>query len=82
MSEDQGENPVEDVGYEVGAVVFFTEQEIARFETREQAEWRAQELNEQSERNPRGYVQFLVRPVAEARRVSVGHKALCSHRGS
>lgn len=68
MSEDQGEDPVEEVGYKVVAVVFFTEQEIARFATREQAEWRAQELNEQSERNPRGYVQYLVRPVAESRR--------------
>ena len=32
---------------------------------REQAEWRAKELNEHSERNPRGYVQYLVQPVEE-----------------
>jgi hypothetical protein len=52
----------------VVAVMFFGTREVARFETREQAEWKAQELNEWAERNPRGYVQFLVRPVAEARR--------------
>ena len=37
--------------------------QVARFPTREQAEWRAKELNEHSERNPRGYVQYLVQPV-------------------
>jgi len=36
---------------------------VDRFPTREQAEWRAKELNEWSERNPRGYVQYVVRPV-------------------
>jgi hypothetical protein len=40
-------------------------QNVARFPTREQAEWRAKELNEHSERNPRGYVQYLVQPVEE-----------------
>ncbi len=65
MSEDQGENPVEEAGYKVVAVVFFTEQEIARFATREQAEWRAKELNDHSERNPRGYVQYLVQAVEQ-----------------
>ena len=54
-----------EAGYKVVAVVFFREREVARFPTREQAEWRAEELNEWSERNPRGYVQYLVRPVAE-----------------
>ena len=63
MGEGQGENLVEEVGYEVVAVVFFREREIARFATREQAEWRAQELNEWAEKNPRGYVQYLVRPI-------------------
>ena len=38
---------------------------VARFPTLEQAEWRAKELNEHSERNPRGYVQYLVQPVEE-----------------
>jgi hypothetical protein len=58
---------LEETGYKVVAVVFFKEWEIARFPTREQAEWRAQELNEWSEQNPRGYVQYLVRPVKEPR---------------
>ena len=40
-------------------------QEVGRFPTREQAEWRAKKLNEWAERNPRGYVQYLVRPVEE-----------------
>jgi hypothetical protein len=43
----------------------FEKQKVARYPTREQAEWRAKELNEQSERNPRGYIQYLVRPVTE-----------------
>jgi len=49
----------------VVAVMFFGKKEVARFPTREQAEWRAKELNEHSERNPRGYVQYLVQPVEE-----------------
>jgi hypothetical protein len=54
-------------GYRVVAVLFFGEHEVARFSTVEQAEWRAKELNEWSERNPRGYVQYVVRPVEERR---------------
>jgi tRNA(Ile)-lysidine synthase TilS/MesJ len=61
-------NLVEEAGYKVVAVVFFREREVARFATREQAEWKAQELNEQSERNPRGYVRYLVQPVEEPRK--------------
>ena len=49
--------------FSVVAVTFFGKREVGRFPTREQAEWRAKELNEQSERNPRGYIQYLVRPV-------------------
>ncbi len=56
-----------ETGYKVVAIVFFGEWEVARFPTLEQAEWRAKEMNEWSERNPRGYVQYLVRPVEEAR---------------
>lgn len=56
-----------ETGYKVVAIVFFREREIARFPTLEQAEWRAKEMNEWSERNPRGYVQYLVRPVEERR---------------
>jgi hypothetical protein len=54
---------LEEAGYKVVAVMFFGEQEVGRFSTREQAEWRTEELNEWAERNPRGYVQYLVRPV-------------------
>ncbi len=57
---------METAGYTVVAVVFFREREVARFATREQAEWRAKELNEWAERNPRGYIHYLVRPAAGA----------------
>ena len=43
----------------------FEKHKVARYPTREQAEWRARELNEEAERSPRGYVQYLVRPVRE-----------------
>jgi hypothetical protein len=56
-----------ETGYKVVAIVFFREREVGRFPTLEQAEWRAKEMNEWSERNPRGYVQYLVRPVEEPR---------------
>ena len=59
---------MEETGYKVVAVVLFKEREVARFATREQAEWQAAKLNEWSDRNPRGYVQYLVRPLAESRR--------------
>ena len=52
-------------GFSVVAVMLFGKRRVGRFPTREQAEWRAKELNEQSERNPRGYIQYLVRPVKE-----------------
>ena len=58
---------LEEAGYKVVAVMFFGEKEVGRFATLEQAEWRARELNEWAERNPRGYVQYLVRPVEEPR---------------
>ena len=56
VSEGQGEYLVEEVGYRVVAVEFFSEREIASFPTRDQAKWRAKELNEWAERNPRGYI--------------------------
>ncbi len=59
---------VEDAGYRVVAVMFFGEREVGRFPTLEQAEWRAREMNEWAERNPRGYIQYLVRPVKEPRK--------------
>jgi hypothetical protein len=52
----------EERSFSVVAVTFFGKNEVGRFPTREQAEWQARELNEWSERNPRGYVQYLVRP--------------------
>lgn len=58
--------------YKVVAVVLFGKWEVGRFPTLEQAEWRAQELNEWSERNPRGYVQYLVRPVTERKSFAAG----------
>ena len=59
---------MEDAGYRVVAVMFFGEREVGRFLTLEQAEWRAREMNEWAERNPRGYIQYLVRPVKETRK--------------
>jgi hypothetical protein len=49
--------------FRVVAVSFFGKWSAGRFPTREQAEWRAKELNEEAERNPRGYIQYLVQPV-------------------
>jgi hypothetical protein len=56
---------VEERSFSVVAVTFFGKWSVGTFPTREQAEWRAKELNEQAERNPRGYIQYLVRPVRE-----------------
>jgi hypothetical protein len=53
--------------FSVVAVTFFGKKEVARYPTREQAEWRAKELNEWSERYPRGYVQYLVQPIERPR---------------
>lgn len=46
----------------------FEKQKVARYLTREQAEWRAEELNEESQSSPRGYVQYLVQPIEEPKR--------------
>jgi hypothetical protein len=53
---------VEEISFSVVTVTFFGKRIVGRFPTREQAEWRAKELNEEAERNPRGYVQYLVQP--------------------
>ena len=53
---------VEKEGFKVLAVTLFGKIEVARYPTLEQAEWRARELNEEAERSPRGYVQYMVRP--------------------
>jgi hypothetical protein len=67
MKRGQGErrvsNPVEPDGYKVVAVTLFGKIEVARYPTLEQAEWRVRELSEEAERSPRGYIQYLVRPV-------------------
>lgn len=54
--------------FSVVAVTFFGKVEVARYPTLEQAEWRAKELNESSERNPRGVVQYMVRLVDPPKR--------------
>jgi hypothetical protein len=51
--------------FSVVGITLFGKQRIGLFPTREQAEWRAKELNDWAERNPRGIVQYVVRPVEE-----------------
>jgi len=51
-------------GFEVVAVTLFGKTVVAHYATREQAEWRIKELDEEAERNPRGYVLYLVRPAS------------------
>jgi hypothetical protein len=46
----------------VVAVTLFGKMVVARYPTLEQAEWRARQLNDEAERSPRGYLQYLVRP--------------------
>jgi hypothetical protein len=48
--------------FEVVAVTLFGKMVVARYPTLEQAEWRATQLNEEAERSPRGYLQYMVRP--------------------
>ena len=52
--------------FSVVGITLFGKQRIGLFPTREQAEWRAKELNDWAERNPRGIVQYVVRPVDES----------------
>ncbi len=47
--------------FKLMAITFFGEKEISRHSTLEEAEQRAEEMNEHAERNPRGYVQYVVR---------------------
>jgi hypothetical protein len=61
----QGGGMAQRRSFSVVAVTFFGKKEVARYPTREQAEWKAKELNEWAERSPRGYVQYLVRPTDE-----------------
>ena len=62
MKRGQDWSRVEEKHFEVVAVTLFGKIVVARYATLEQAEWRARELGEEAERNPRGYVQYLVRP--------------------
>ena len=66
---------MEDRGFSVVAVTLFGKWEAARYPTREQAEWRAQELNTAAERHPRGYVQYVVRPAPDRRGQRVSSRA-------
>ena len=54
---------MEEARFKLMVVTFFGEKEVARFSTLEVAEQRASELNEHAERNPRGYVRYIVRPL-------------------
>ena len=58
---------MEERSFSVVAVMLFGKREVDRFPTREQAEWRAKELNEEAEKNPRGYIQYLVQPTEKRR---------------
>jgi hypothetical protein len=62
MKGGQDWSQVEEERFEVVAVTLFGKIVVARYATLEQAEWQAGELNEEAERNPRGYVQYLVWP--------------------
>ena len=55
-------------GFKVVAATLFGGIEVARYPTLEQAEWRAQQLTAEAERSPRGYVQYVVRPVQARKR--------------
>jgi hypothetical protein len=72
INEGQDGGFLVEAGYKVVAVIFFGKRAVARFPTGELAEWRARELNEQAERHPRGYVQYLVQPLANIRRTGAG----------
>jgi hypothetical protein len=76
MKKGQGENHVgrrmpessQRGGFKVVAATLFGGIEVARYPTLEQAEWRAKQLAAEAERSPRGYVQYLVKPVERRRR--------------
>lgn len=55
-------------GFKVVAATLFGGIEVARYPTLEQAEWRAKQLAAEAERSPRGYVQYLVKPVDARKR--------------
>lgn len=51
--------------FRVLAVTLFGKIQIARYRTREQAEWRVRELEAEAERNPRGFTQFIIEAAAK-----------------
>ena len=55
-------------GFKVLAATLFGAIEVARYPTLEQAEWRAKQLSADAERSPRGYLQYLVRPVESGKK--------------
>ena len=59
---------VEREEFEVVSVTLFGKMVVARYPTLEQAEWRARQLNDEAERSPRGYLQYMVRPTGRTRR--------------
>ena len=61
MKEGQDWSQVEEESFEVVAVTLFGKIVVASYATLEQAEWRARDLSQEAERNPRGYVQYLAR---------------------
>ena len=56
---------MEDRDFSVMAVTLFGKWEVARYPTREQAEWRVRELRAEAERSPRGHLEYVVRPTEE-----------------
>ncbi|MGI8911011.1 MAG: hypothetical protein ACR2JR_10745, partial [Rubrobacteraceae bacterium] len=54
---------MEERRFSVMAVTLFGKWEVARFPTREQAEWRVRELKKEMERSPRGHIEYVVQPV-------------------
>jgi hypothetical protein len=63
----QGTVMADEDQFSVVAVSFFGKWSVGTFPTREQAEWRAKELNDWSERYPRGIIQYLVQPAEKPR---------------
>ncbi len=57
-------------GFKVVAATLFGGIEVARYPTLEQAEWQAKQLSAEAERSPRGYVQYLVKPIEARKRGS------------
>ncbi len=58
----QAGGAMEERRFSVMAVTLFGKWEVARFPTREQAEWRVRELKKEAERSPRGHIEYVVRP--------------------